>query len=332
VKIPGGVLAFDAGNSKTDVALVAADGSVLGTARGGGFEPQNIGAAAAVAGLEPLVIAAATSAGLAVGGVPLVQQVSACLANADLPIEEERLAAAFESYDWAQSVYVTNDTFALLRAGVDEPRGVAVVCGAGINCAGLLPDGRTARFPALGKLSGDWGGGQHLAEETIWAAARAHDGRGPATALVTALTAHYGVASLLELVEGLHLGDIPFGRKLEATPVLFDVAAAGDPVATAIVRQQAEEIVTLAVIALRRLDLLDEPVPVVLGGGVLTAGHPLLLDSVVRLLFEAAPKAVPRVIDVPPVVGAALLGLDHTSAAPSAQAALRAAFASPSAA
>lgn len=31
------VLAVDAGNSKTDVAVVAADGSVLATARGGGF-------------------------------------------------------------------------------------------------------------------------------------------------------------------------------------------------------------------------------------------------------------------------------------------------------
>src|SRR2546423_9445505 len=28
---------------------------------------------------------------------------------------------------------VTNDTFAVLRAGTDEPRGVAVVCGAGMN-------------------------------------------------------------------------------------------------------------------------------------------------------------------------------------------------------
>ncbi|WP_433165947.1 N-acetylglucosamine kinase [Kribbella sp. CA-247076] len=330
VIVPGGVLAFDAGNSKTDVALVAADGSVLGTARGGEFEPQNVGAAAAVAGLEPLVVAAAAAAGLAVGDIPLVQEISACLANADLPIEEEWLAEAFESYGWAESVTVTNDTFALLRAGVDEPCGVAVVCGAGINCAGLLPDGRTARFAALGRLSGDWGGGQHLAEEAIWAAARADDGRGPATALVTALTAHYGVASMLELMAGFHLGELPFARKLEATPVLFQVAATGDAVASAIVRQQAEEIVTMAVVALRQLELLDKPVPVVLGGGVLTAGHPLLLDDVVRLLSAAAPKAVPRVIDVPPVVGAALLGLDQTSAAPSAQAALRAAFASPS--
>ncbi|OEV26709.1 ATPase, partial [Streptomyces nanshensis] len=33
------LLAVDAGNSKTDVALLGADGRVLGTARGGGFRP-----------------------------------------------------------------------------------------------------------------------------------------------------------------------------------------------------------------------------------------------------------------------------------------------------
>ncbi|MGW7683282.1 hypothetical protein ACWGID_21285 [Kribbella sp. NPDC054772] len=66
---------------------------------------------------------------------------------------------------------------------------------------------------------------------------------------------------------------------------------------------------------------------VVLGGGVLTAGHSVLLDRVTRLLANVAPKAVPRVVDVPPVVGAALLGLDHTAAGAGAQARLRAAFA-----
>jgi N-acetylglucosamine kinase-like BadF-type ATPase len=332
VTVPGGVLAFDAGNSKTDVALVAADGTVLGMARGGGFEPQSVGADAAIAGLEPLVVAAAAEAGLRVGDVPLVQQISACLANADLPIEEERLAAAFEARGWAESVYVTNDTFALLRSGVDEPRGVAVVCGAGINCSGLLPDGRTARFTALGKLTGDWGGGAQLAEEAFWSAARAEDGRGPATALLTTLPAYFGMPSLTAVIEAFHFGELPAERQLEAGPVLFQVAAAGDAVALGIIQHQAEEIVAMAVSALRRLELLDEPVTVVLGGGVLTAGHSVLVDRVVRLLAEVAPKAVPRVVDVPPVVGAALLGLDHTSAGAAAQARLREAFAPPPAA
>ncbi|WP_427885364.1 N-acetylglucosamine kinase [Kribbella sp. GL6] len=330
--VPGGVLAFDAGNSKTDVALVAADGTVLGTARGGGFEPQKLGPDAAVDQLEPLVRAAAAVAGLHVGDVPLVQQVSACLANADLPIEVEQLTTVFQERGWAESVYVTNDTFALLRSGVDEPRGVAVVCGAGINCSGMLPDGRTARFPALGKVTGDWGGGAQLAEEAFWSASRAEDGRGPATALVTALAMHYGKTSLNAVIEAFHFGELPPDRQLEAAPVLFQVAAAGDTVALGIVQQQAEEIVAMAFSALRRLDLLAEPVTVVLGGGVLTARHPVLLDRVTRLLADVAPKAVPRVVDVPPVVGAALLGLDHTAAGAAAQERLRAAFAPPPAA
>ncbi|MDX2970335.1 N-acetylglucosamine kinase [Kribbella solani] len=330
--VPGGVLAFDAGNSKTDVALVAADGTVLGTARGGGFEPQKVGAEAAVTGLAPLVQAAAAQARLRVGDVPLVQQLSACLANADLPVEEAELTGVFERRGWAESVYVTNDTFALLRSGVDEPRGVAVVCGAGINCSGMLPDGRTARFTALGTLTGDWGGGAQLAEETFWAASRAEDGRGPATALLTALPLHYGKPSLSAVIEALHFGELSADQQLEAAPVLFQVAAAGDAVALGIVQHQAEEIVAMAVSALGRLDLLGERVTVVLGGGVLTAGHAVLLDRVTRLLAEYAPKAVPRVVDVPPVVGAALLGLDHTAAGATAQARLRAAFAPPPAA
>ena len=61
--LTGGVLAIDAGNSKTDVAIVTADGRVLGSARGGGFHPPNIGVDKAVAGLAPLVAMAAHEAG-----------------------------------------------------------------------------------------------------------------------------------------------------------------------------------------------------------------------------------------------------------------------------
>ncbi|CAM5543027.1 hypothetical protein SABIM44S_03917 [Streptomyces abikoensis] len=51
----GALLAVDAGNSKTDVALVGPDGAVLGAARGGGFQPQGAGVRSAVDGLAELV-------------------------------------------------------------------------------------------------------------------------------------------------------------------------------------------------------------------------------------------------------------------------------------
>ncbi|MFI6103009.1 N-acetylglucosamine kinase [Streptomyces sp. NPDC051310] len=320
------VLAIDAGNSKTDVAVVRAhDGAVLGAARGGGFQPPVTGVEAAVDVLAAAVAAAAAAAGL--DGPPYAAHVSACLANADLPVEERELADAVRARGWAGSVAVRNDTFALLRAGVEEPRGVAVVCGAGINCVGMRPDGRTARFPALGRISGDWGGGSGLAEEALWWAARAEDGRGEPTELARTLPAHFGLDSMYALIEALHRGRIPAGRRHELTPVLFATSAAGDPVAGALVERLAQEVVAMASVALSRLDLLDEEVPVVLGGSVLAARHDQLNPLIAELLAARAPKAVTAVVAEPPVLGAGLLGLDDLGAPARARTGLRAYYA-----
>ncbi|GAA3832139.1 N-acetylglucosamine kinase [Streptomyces chiangmaiensis] len=313
------VLAIDAGNSKTDVAVVATDGEVLGTARGGGFRPPVVGVAAAVDALGEAVGQAFARA-----GVTAADHVSACLANADLPVEEEQLAAALQARGWGTTVEVRNDTFAILRAGVSEPRGVAVVCGAGINCVGMRPDGRTARFPALGRISGDWGGGWGLADEALWWAARAEDGRGGPTDLVRTLPAHFGLDSMYALIEALHLEQIEHDRRHELTPVLFATAGQGDPVARAIVDRLAEEVVVMATVALTRLDLLDEEAPVLLGGSILAARHPQLDNRVRELLTPRAPKAIPQVVTARPVLGATLLGLDHEHAAERAHARVRA--------
>ncbi|MFI0511789.1 N-acetylglucosamine kinase [Streptomyces sp. WSLK1-5] len=313
------VLAVDAGNSKTDVAVVAADGSVLATARGGGFRPPVVGVEAAVD-----TVADAVGRAFAAAGVSSVEHVSACLANADFPVEERQLAAALHARAWGADVEVRNDTFAILRAGVTEPLGVAVVCGAGINCVGMRPDGRTARFPALGRISGDWGGGWGLAEEALWHAARAEDGRGVDTELARVLPAHFGLPSMYALIEALHLEEIAPVRRHELTPVLFATAAAGDPVARSLVDRLADEVVSMATVALTRLGLLDEETPVLLGGSVLAARHPRLDDGVRELLAARAPKAVPRVVTASPVLGAALLGLDRAGASGEAQARVRA--------
>ncbi|KOV51956.1 ATPase [Streptomyces sp. AS58] len=315
------VLAVDAGNSKTDVAVVAADGTVLAEARGGGFRPPSVGVEAATN-----TLAEAVSRAFATAGVTGVGHVAACLANADFPVEEEQLTAAVRARAWGTTVEVRNDTFAILRAGVSEPRGVAVVCGAGINCVGMRPDGRTARFPAVGRMSGDWGGGWGLAEEALFHAARAEDGRGGPTELARTLPAHFGLDSMYALIEALHLEHVPPHRRHELAPVLFATAAAGDPVALAVVDRLADEVVTMATVALSRLDLLAEETPVLLGGSVLAARHARLDDRIRELLATRAPKAVARVVTAGPVLGAALLGLDRIGAGPRVQARVRAHF------
>lgn len=325
--IPGAVLAVDAGNSKTDVVLVADDGTLLAAARGPGFHPHLVGAESAVAGLHLLVEQIAADAGFATTD-GIARHVAACLANADVPLEVERLEVAVAARGWAPSSTVFNDTYALLRAGLEEMHGVAVLCGAGTNCTGVHRDGREVRFAAVGHISGDWGGGGHLWTEAMWWAARAADGRGPATTLRSALPAHFGLPDMAALIEAVHLGDVAAERCPEMTPLLFEVAEAGDAVAADVVRRQADELVAFAVAALRRLDALDEPMEVVLGGGVVTAGHRLLRERIDTSLAERAPYASSRVVSAPLVLGAALLGLDHLGLDGEASERVRAAYAS----
>jgi N-acetylglucosamine kinase-like BadF-type ATPase len=326
------VLAIDGGNSKTDVALVADDGTVLAAARGPGINAHEVGVDQTVLILDAVVKqAAARLAQLdGAGHGFLARHTVACLANADLPEEEAEHAAVVRAQGWSPTATVVNDTFAILRAGSDPGSaahwGVAVVCGAGINCVGVAPDGRITRYLALGAISGDWGGGYGLGMEVLWHAMRAEDGRGRETVLAGYLTSHFGVEKVADVTLGIHKGKIGEDDLTGLAPMLLRAADEGDPVAVTVVNRLAEEVSVMAVTAMRRLGLDGLPTPVVFGGSVLTARNPLLMGGITRRLAEAAPDAIVRVIEVAPVAGAALLGLDHVHASPAAEARLRAVY------
>ena len=341
------VLAIDGGNSKTDVALVAADGTLLASVRGPGANQEHVGIDGAIRILGEIVADAAAKAGVVSEGL-VAKHTSGCLAGADLPEEEEQLAAAVRDQGWSVTSAVANDTFAVLRAGLtpapgEPPWGVAVTCGAGINCVGMAPDGRTTRFLAIERITGDWGGGLFLGQEVLWWAMRAEDGRGADTALRSATAAYFGLPTVTDVAIGIHQGRITEDELRGLTTVLFQAASAGDPLARDLLERQAEEVVIMARTAIRRLGLtapgtpgapgtrgprgaaVGPGIPVVLGGGLLAARHPLLTAAIERRFAAAAPGAVPHVTDIPPVVGAALLGLDYLGAAPDAERRLRSA-------
>lgn len=316
------VLAIDGGNSKTDVALIGWDGTVLAALRGPGASHEAYGIDGAMRRLGEMICAVAEKAGLDGGGA-VARHVSACLAGADLPEEEAMLTEALLVHGWAESATALNDTFAVLRGGVDDPWGVAVTCGAGINAVAVAPSGAVARYLSFGTLTGDWGGGGGLARAVMWHAMRGWDGRGPATALGDAAAGAFGLASVRDVAVAVHKGEIARADLHRLTAVLFKVAAGGDQVALSLVERQAAEICAMATAAMRRIDLISAGTPLVLGGGIIEARDPLLLASIDRELAATAPGAVTRVIDVPPIAGAALLGLDHVGAPVAARHRLR---------
>ena len=342
-------LAIDGGNSKTDVALVAEDGTLLALVRGPGMPSRLSDETVQV--IDELIRSAVklarqrerdgagedTSGGDAGGRTGLVAaHLVGCIANVDLPAEERELERLLSDQGWTTTTMVANDTYAVLRAGLDDMPaagaerhwGVGVTCGTGINCIGVAPDGRTAGFLALGESTGDWGGGGGIGMAAQWHAIRAADGRGPRTVLSEAVPRHFGLREPVDVAAALHLGEVSWDRIASLVPVVMQVADAGDEVARSIVLRLAEEVFLLVKSAVTRLDLAAEPVPVVLGGGILAAGNALLTDATTKLITDAFPGAHIRVLRQVPVVGAALMGLDQADASVASKHRLRDAFAS----
>lgn len=310
------IVGVDGGGSKTHAVALTLDGEVLGRGDGPGSSPHWIGVGGSIA-----IVDAAVREAIGSGEV---RQANVYLSGLDLDSEVDVYARALERAAWTSpTTVVANDLFALLRAGTQAADAVAVICGTGINAIGVRADGVTARFPALGPISGDWGGGSGLGEEALWHAARAEDRRGPETLLRDAVLQGMGVNSIATLIEQLHFGTRAVTELAVLAPAVFAAAREGDTVAGAVVDRQAAEVVAFARACLLRLDLLDADVPVVLGGGVIRGGDERLMRGITEGLAADAPRAQIVHVSAPPIVGAALLALESAGASPDALARAR---------
>ncbi len=307
--IPPVIVAVDGGGSKTDAVALTPDGRVVGRVAGPGTSPHFIGVDAALARIDELVREVAA-------GHPITQ-ANIYLSGLDLPSEVQIFGTAIAKIDWSSdTTVVDNDLYALLRSGTSTVDAVAVVCGTGINALGRRADGAVARFAALGTISGDWGGGTGLGEAAIWHAARDADRRGPTTSLTTAVPGVFGLATVADVTESIHLGRIVYGDLALLAPLVFEHADRGDAIAGQLVDRQGVEIAIMAISCLERLDLLDRDIPVVLGGGILVNRHERLWAALETELHARAPKARIEHVTTAPIVGAALLALESAGASP----------------
>jgi N-acetylglucosamine kinase-like BadF-type ATPase len=307
------VLAFDGGGSKIDAVAIGKDGTVLGSVRvppagNDGREPR------LRTGLTAAVEAISREAGLDASRGPLASVGVFCLAGADLPADDRRIMRWLSQRGWTKETVLRNDTFAVMRAGTERTWGVGIVCGYGTNCSAVAPDGRTFRLPALGWIAGDWGGGSDIGEVAMWHALRSEDGRGERTVLASTVPAYFGLRRPRQLMEAMYFGRVHEGRVAELPPLVFAAAADGDAVARSIVDRQADEVVAMAGAAIRRLHMSKLDVHVVLGGGIFRNGFSPFFARIEEGVRQIAPAATVTVLTAPPVIGAALLGLDASGA------------------
>src|SRR5262249_57159148 len=93
-------------------ALVAGAGTRRASARGPGITKHDLTTILGLLG--SLIDEAQRQTGRR--GCPVARHMSACVANADLPEEEEALTAALRAQGWSETTEVVNTTAAVTRA------------------------------------------------------------------------------------------------------------------------------------------------------------------------------------------------------------------------
>lgn len=290
------VTGVDVGGTKT-TALVGSSESIAGHATGPGAA---IRPGRALASVGP--IAECIRHALAKAGALRSEALVIGAAGAGHPTERGELAQAMRSEDLANRVRVTTDLEIALVAAFGSQPGIVLSAGTGSAAVGRDAAGAVHRSGGFGWQMGDEGSGYALGRAALGAVGQAVDNRGPVTALTQGLLEATRCRDLRALVRWA--GTATPGAVASLARAVLHAAAGGDPVATAIVDQGAQDLKRLAESVLPHFEG-DQPVPIVLHGGVLRPNQPLRMATVAALRTIGRVAVDDRVIE--PAKGALVL-------------------------
>jgi N-acetylglucosamine kinase-like BadF-type ATPase len=296
-------LGFDVGSTKSH-ALVADDaGQALGFGAGGPGNPLSIGYESFAKLLRAVTQEALTAVGIAKDDVA---GAGFGIGGYDWPSQRESILQAIHTLKLGAPLEIVNDAIIGLLAGAAEGWGVAVVAGTSCNCWGWDQDRREGRMTGFSWL-GEAAGGDELVIKALQAVAYEWTRRGPPTRLTQAFVELTDTRDVEDLLEGLTLERIRLGA--EAAPVVFRVAAEGDPVANELILWAGHGLGSLALGVIRQLGFEALAFDVVLAGSFFK-GSPLLAEAMRETIQPVAPGARLVRLHVPPVVGGVLLGME----------------------
>ncbi|KAI3856146.1 hypothetical protein MKW98_016179 [Papaver atlanticum] len=242
-----------------------------------------------------------------------VRAVCLAVSGVNHPTDQQRIL------DWLRDIFpkhvklfVQNDAVAALASGtMGKLHGCVLIAGTGTISYGFTEDGREARAAGAGPVLGDWGSGYGIAAQALTAVVRAHDGRGPQTALTSSILDILNLSSPDELI-GWTYADPSWARIAALVPLVVSCAEAGDQVANQILHDSVKDLAESVKAVVRRLGLCGEdgmdPFPLVMVGGVLEANKRWDIgNEVIKRICESYPGVHPVRPKVEPAVGAALL-------------------------
>jgi N-acetylglucosamine kinase-like BadF-type ATPase len=209
-----------------------------------------------------------------------------------------------------QSPYaMVNDAIPGLVAGASDGWGVNVVSGTGCNCRGWDREHkREGRVTGYGIMMGEAAGSGELVFRAMQLVGFEWIQRGPRTALSQAFIKYTGAKSLEDLLSGYTQGYYQIGA--ETAPLVFQTAYEGDEVARDLITWAGNELGELANGVIRQLGFEDLAFDVVLSGSMFEGGA--LLTEPMRTTIQKLASQVRLVrLNVPPVLGAVLIGMEQ---------------------
>lgn len=132
-----------------------------------------------------------------------------------------------------------------LWSAASDGAGIVIIAGTGSNCYGRNRQGKSAKASGMSHFFSDEGSGFMLGWEALHALAKMNDGRMGVTPLMAALLAEYEVATVAELKRSVVKHPDYKLEVARAAPVVQRLSSQGDPVASAIVRVQNQELVRM---------------------------------------------------------------------------------------
>jgi N-acetylglucosamine kinase-like BadF-type ATPase len=216
---------------------------------------------------------------------------------------DERFDGAQPTFS-ARSVRVQHDAPVALAGAVQTRPAVVVIAGTGSVAYGEDATGASVRVGGWGYLFGDEGSAFAVARAAL-ARAMAEDDRGRRSPLGDAALAYFDRKTLRELATAALLGRLGRDKLASFARVVHDAARLGDPDASAIVTEAASALASLAAVALARLDLTEQTVPVAFSGGAFA--NEAFFARTRERLAALAPHAVATTPRYDAATGAALL-------------------------
>ncbi len=300
----GFVLGIDQGRTHTRAAVSDFTGNILGIGTSAGachaFEGLDISMSAVGEAAEKALCEAEVRA-------RQLEILFAGMTGADWPEEYELLRNGLLKLSLCPNLRVVNDAIIAMRAGTLRNYGVIMIAGTMGNCAIRSPSGEEFIYQYY--CEPDLQGGIALGTNALIKIFRSYTGREVETKLTRLVLDHYHLTSVDELCKRYYTGELKSVSEL--APLVFDAAAGGDNLASGILKSFGIGYAGMAIAGLRKMDMLDIDVEVVLSGSVFKGHGPLLIDTIKSEILTVTQKAKLVNARFEPIVGAVMLGLEE---------------------